>query len=336
MTTDDINQLIEVGRFPVACKQPELIETHISWVILCDEFVYKIKKPVHYSFLDFSTIQKRHHFCQEEIRLNWRLTFNIYLDIVPVKTNQGLVSLDKGPGKIIDYAIRMRRLPAERQMNRLVANHEVDEENMDRLAKHIAAFHLKAGVVKLHDGTEIGVKFNDLALEREYLLKHLKKSTAELVDKAIAISNTFLARHQQLLINRVERGYIRDVHGDLHARNVFLLPEPVIFDCIEFNSTYRQIDLLNEIAFMAMDLEAAGRNDLSQLFVDHYCNAYGLTLTEDETKLLNYFKMYRANVRAKVNCLRARSAVSDVVRQSALGESSKYLELMGRYFELVQ
>ena len=336
MTTDDINQLIEGGRFPVACKQPELIETHISWVILCDEFVYKIKKPVHYSFLDFSTIQKRHHYCQEEIRLNWRLTFNIYLDIVPVQTNQGLVNLGKGPGKIIDYAIRMRRLPAERQMNRLVANHEVDEEDMDRLAKHIAAFHLKAGAIKLHDGNKIGVKFNDLALEREYLLKHLKKSTAELVDKAVAISNTFLARHQQLLINRVERGYIRDVHGDLHTRNVFLLPEPVIFDCIEFNSTYRQIDLLNEIAFMAMDLEAAGKNDLSQLFVDHYCNAYGLTLTEDETKLLNYFKMYRANVRAKVNCLRARSAVSDVVRQSALGESSKYLELMSRYFELVQ
>ncbi len=335
MTTGEINQLMSRGRFPEACKKPELIETHISWVILCDEFVYKIKKPVNYSFLDFSTLQKRLHYCQEEIRLNWRLTFNVYLDIVPVVVNQGMVSLDKSQGEVIDYAIRMRKLPTDRQMNKLIANHEVDEEDIDRLAKRIAVFHKKAGVVKLHNGTTICAKFNDLARERVYLLEHLEKSTVELLDKAVTISNQFVNNHKQLFANRVERGYIRDVHGDLHTRNVFLLPEPIIFDCIEFNSAYRQIDLLNEIAFMAMDLEVAGRNDLSEFFVDHYCKAYELMLTEDETKLLNYFKMYRANVRAKVNCLRARSAASSGEKKFALSESSKYLTLMSSYFDLI-
>jgi aminoglycoside phosphotransferase family enzyme len=141
MTKEQINKLILEGNSPGSCNKPELIETHISWVFLCDQFVYKIKKPIHYSFLDFSTVEKRKYYCQKEIELNRRLTEDIYLDVQPVNKLSDQFFIGNEEGEVIDYAVRMRKLDRDKQMNELLINDKVTETDIQNLSKKIANFH---------------------------------------------------------------------------------------------------------------------------------------------------------------------------------------------------
>lgn len=332
MTNDEIHLLIGDKAFPACGSPPRLKETHISWVILCDKYVYKIKKPIHYSFLDFSSVEKRLFYCREEIRLNWRLTFNVYIDLLEIRKTANRIVVGGTEGEVIDYALRMRRLESARQMDLLLQNDLVSEAALRDLAIKIASFHQKAAVVRKKDVMEISNLFNDLTEEADYLNLHLGKWAGNTVSKAILHSNQFLSKNKKFLQSRLKEGYYRDVHGDLHSKNVFLLTEPVIFDCLEFNADYRQIDLLNEIAFLCMDLDSFGRKDLSALFLTHYADFLSLSLSQQEMQLFTYYKAYRANVRAKVNSLRARSAATKADSTTALKEAEKYLHLMSHYF----
>src|SRR5690606_904967 len=142
-----------------------------------------------------------------------------------------------------------------------------------------------------------------------------------------------LKKNTQLMTDRLENGFYRDCHGDLHSRNIFLLPQPVPFDCIEFNDELRQIDVLNEVAFLCMDLDAFGRHDLSETFLSHYNQFFPAMKTPEERALFIYYKMYRANIRAKVNGLRAKSAISEDERTIALATAKKYLIKMHNYMQ---
>ena len=333
MTSNDIHELITGGLFPVPCHRPRLVETHISWVIICDDHVFKIKKPMHYSFLDFSTAEKRKYYCEREVMLNNRLTTDVYLGVLPVCRAHGSLTIGGPDGEEIDCALKMRRLDSSKQMDVLLKEHKVSNSQITSLAKQVAGFHRKALVVYPNDVLDIQTKFNDLANERNFVQQQLSKESSDLISAAVEMSDRFLRMNESLLRQRMRSGFIRDCHGDLHSRNIFLLEEPVIFDCIEFNDDYRCIDVLNEVAFLCMDLDAFGRSDLAELFMQTYNVAFPVMGDPREERLFTYYKSYRANVRAKVNSLRARDAANDADRRRSLNETEKYLQLMKRYLE---
>ena len=331
MTKEQINSLLANGEFPEPAGQRELIETHISWVIICNQFAYKIKKPIQYSFLDFSTLVLRKHFCEREIELNRRLTDNIYLDVQPIYEWQGGFIMNGKEGTIVDYAVRMNRLDKEKQMDILLVKNKVTETDIENLAEKIALFHKNTEIIYTKKFFDVQEKFNDLGAEKEFLGEHLSRDASDIINRALDTSDTFIAKNKELLATRLSAGFFRDCHGDLHSRNIFLLPSPQPFDCIEFNDDLRQIDVLNEVAFLCMDLDSFDRQDLSALFVDHYNHFFPAMLTDKDRMLFIYFKSYRANVRAKVNSLRARSAAGNAEKTQALSAAGKYLYLMNSY-----
>ena len=333
MTRDHINNLLLNGKFPEATGKRELIETHISWVILCDQFVYKIKKPVHYSFVDFSTLALRLHYCNTEIELNKRLTQNVYIEVLPVHEWHENIVIGGNKGTVIDYAVKMHRLDTEKRMDKLLAQDRVMKFDIKNLAEKIAFFHKKATIIYQKDLLDIREKFNDLEGEKEYLSNQIDSSFVTIMDRAIEFSDKFLNKNKELIAKRLSDGFCRDCHGDLHSRNIFLLPDPVPFDCIEFNDDFRQIDVLNEVAFLCMDLDAFGRKDLSALFLEYYNEYFPAMKTESERNLFIYYKTYRANIRAKVNSLRAKSATTNEERAKSLTVVQKYLYLTKSYIK---
>ncbi len=336
MRSEQVNRLLLKGRFPSTSDKRELIETHISWVIICDEYVYKIKKPLKYSFLDFSTLALRKHFCEREIELNKRLTENIYIDVQPVRESKDYLSIGGEEGIIIDYAVRMKMQDRNKQMDILLSNDEVTLADIKSLAKKIAFFHKEAQVIFEKDLQSLQKEFNDLRFQKEFLSGEPDLDSNNIISSAIEISDAFLKRNEHLLAARLSSGFYRDCHGDLHTRNIFLLPSPQPFDCIEFNDDFRQIDVLNEVAFLCMDLDTFGRKDLSEYFISSYNDIFQIIKTGEDRNLFIYYKGYRANVRAKVNSLRAGSTAEPAAKSKALSEAKKYLKLMERYLEQIK
>ena len=334
MIQEQINSLLLKGEFPEVSAERELIETHISWVFICHQFVYKIKKPIKYSFLDFSTLEKRKKYCKREVELNKRLTDAIYLDVVPINRLNDHYKIGGNEGTVIDYAVRMLKMDRTKQMDQLLVQNKVTKSDIQNLAKKIAVFHGSTVIIYPKDVLDIQEKFNDLEGEKEYLAAQSNGSMyATIIGSAIKASDDFLKRNKDLLAGRLRAGFFRDCHGDLHSRNIFLLPSPQPFDCIEFNDDYRQIDVLNEVAFLCMDLDAFGKKDLSELFLEYYNQFFPSMKSSKEHHLFVFYKAYRANVRAKVNSLRARSAVNEQERTKALSEVDKYLRLMESYLK---
>lgn len=319
------------GEFPEMSGQRELIESHISWVIVCDRFVYKIKKPIRYSFLDFSTLALRKHFCEREIELNRRLTDNIYIDVQPICEWQGRLVIGSKEGTIIDHTVRMNKLDREKQMDMLLLENKVTETDIRKLAEKIAFFHKNTDIIYKKNFLDIQEKFNDLGAEKEFFAEQPGTDHSNIISHAIETSDTFIANNKGLLAARLKTGFFRDCHGDLHSRNIFLLPSPQPFDCIEFNDDFRQIDVLNEVAFLCMDLDAFDRKDLADLFLNYYNHFFPAMITEKDKSLFMYYKSYRANIRAKVNSLRAKTAESGAEKVKALAAADKYLLLMDSY-----
>ncbi len=333
MLKKQIDKLLKDGVFPEETRHKDLVETHISWVILCDNFVYKIKKPLHYSFLDFSSLSLRKHFCEQEVILNRRFSKNLYLEVLPVSFLEGYYYIGYDKGKVIDYAVKMRKLNPEKQMDYLLSKNRVKPIDIKNLAKEVATFHQTAQITGLKVDIDLRQKFNDLENEKDFLSKNLDIDAGRVIEKAIKRSDSFLDQITPLLKERLSQGFFRDCHGDLHTRNIFLLPAPQLFDCIEFNDEYRKIDVLNEVAFLCMDLDALQRKDLSTLFMDHYNSLFPVMRNKTEYQLFLYYKSYRANIRAKVNSLRASGSTDENSKSRALTEVKKYLSLMANYLD---
>jgi hypothetical protein len=304
-------------------------------VILCDQFVYKIKKPVQYSFLDFSTAELRKHFCEREIELNRRLTTGIYLDVQEIRECHNSFIIGGNEGTVIDYAVRMNKMEREKQMDVLLLQNKVTADDIRKLAERVAFFHKHTDIIYKKNFLDIQEKFNDLEAEKDFLEENIGTNSRNIISHAIETSDVFMDNSKALLAKRLRDGYFRDCHGDLHSRNIFLLPTILPFDCIEFNDDYRQIDVLNEVAFLCMDLDAFGRHDLSALFIENYNGFFPAMQTDEDRKLFVYYKSYRANIRAKVNSLRARSTVNTQDKIKALSAATKYLLLMESYLKSV-
>ncbi len=272
-----------------------LRETHISWVLMGKDRVFKIKKPVRFSFLDFSTFERRRFFCEEEVRLNRRLSPDVYLGVVAITEGGGRPAIG-GSGEAIDHAVEMKRLDESKKMDSLLAEGKVGEGDVEGLARIVAAFHEKAERVPGRGSPEIAAaQAEDLANFRDVIEK--ASGLGKWVDRLLSRSGAFVRRNAPLMRRRMSDGHVRDCHGDLHSGNVFLQDGLRIIDCIEFSPDFRCIDVASDVAFMAMDLDYSGRGDLSERFVETYLDARP---DPDMELLLPFYKCYRANVRAKI------------------------------------
>lgn len=336
MTDEDIQLLHKQGVVPQQGDKWgfQLFETHISWVFVGDSYTYKIKKPLSFSFLDFSSMEKRKYYCEREIELNNRQTKDIYLQVCPVYklNNEVWIGHDEKEAPVIDHAVKMVSLSNNKRMDHMLKADKVTVQHIEAVAEQLASFHRKEQVIhKGNDAEEMRYKFSDIVNVKDYLAGQLGNEAGHIIDEAVTVSNNFLDRFGWLLRERDKDGYLRDCHGDLHSGNIFLYNKPVIFDCIEFNDDFRQIDVLDEIAFFCMDLEFTGREDFSQQFLRHYLTLNPSMNSSDEEKLFRYYKLHRANIKAKVAAIKAKQADREHDQRSRLYKAQGYLKLMKDY-----
>ncbi len=288
--------------FPVDAV--EVHQTHISVVFLAGPFAYKIKKPVRFSFVDFSSLEKRRHFCEEEVRLNRRLAPTVYLGVVAVTPGPQGACLE-GSGEPLEWAVKMRRLPAEASLERRLEAGTVQVETIEELARRVASFHAHAeSNPRIQEGGSFATVARNARENFEQSLPQFGVTLSLAVfERLRELTETWLDRLQPLLADRARRGLPRDTHGDLHLDHVYLFPERpppedlVIIDCIEFNDRFRHADPIADMAFLVMDLLFHRRRDLAAAFVEAYFRASG---DEEGRALLPFYTAYRAAVRGKV------------------------------------
>lgn len=328
MTQEDIIALAKKGEYEDVSLNATLEETHISWILLTKKFAFKIKKPLTLSFLDFSTLTKRKECCKRELLLNRRFA-DIYLNVLPIKKDGDRWHIGGTTGKVVDYAVQMKRLASAKKMDTMLRLRQARKSHIIALANTIASFHRKAKVIQSpFSSARMQSLFNDLETTQPFLTLQFGTKYSSLVTDAIAWSNEFLRNYAWRFQQRIDQGYKRDVHGDLHSGNIFLYRKPVIFDCIEFNDEFRQIDVLNEVAFLCMDLDTFGNKDLSSLFLSSYLDQFSCMPEKEDQQLLRYFKCYRANVRLKVHALAAEQEGSGRVFKHHVANTKVYLELI--------
>jgi uncharacterized protein len=310
----DLPQLIErlsdPAAYPHQVASVEVRQTHISAVFLADRFVYKIKKPVAPGFLDYTTVEKRRYFCEEEVRLNRRLAPDVYLGVVPIVRVGADLRVDEAEGEVVEWAVKMARLPDDATFQARLLHGAVTNESVAELARRVAVFHNTA-----ERSDRIGTygRFEVVARSvRDVVAKAAvpiwTAITQADADQLAALTEVALARHHTLIDRRSAQGMTCDCHGDLRLDHVYHFPDRappadlVVIDCIEFNAQFRFIDPVADAAFLVMDLKFHGRPDLAQVFADVY-----LTAARDEggRALMPLYTAYRAAVRASVEGLLA-------------------------------
>jgi aminoglycoside phosphotransferase family enzyme/predicted kinase len=299
-----IEALSKAAAYPYPVEAVEIRHTHISVVFLAGPFAYKVKKPVNLGFLDFSTLDKRHHFCEEEVRLNRRLAAEVYLGVVPVSRTSLAVKME-GQGEAVEWAVKMKRLPEEATLEKRLQRGQVEVGLLRALARKVASFHARA-----ETGEHISAfgRFEVVARNARENFDQVAPQVGTTLSQSVfeklrGLTEEALARLRPLIEGRAERGVPRDTHGDLHLDHVYLFPESappgdlVIIDCIEFNERFRFADPVSDMAFLVMDLRFHGRRDLAGAFAQEYFGASG---DEEGRALLPFYVAYRAAVRGKV------------------------------------
>ena len=325
-----IQALLKPETYPHLAPEITLVQTHISYVLLAGDFVYKIKKPVDFGFLNFTTLEKRKHFCEEELLLNRRLCPSLYLGLVAVTEQNGNFSLD-GAGTQVEYAVKMARMPEERMMAKVIAQGGLSKEIIDRIIAILVPFYAKAetGSAIEQFGTAQAVSVNVLENfeQTQGFIGCTALSQAQF-DTISGYARAFLGK-EDLFAARVAAGRVRDCHGDLYSANICLADEIYIYDCIEFNQRFRYCDVASDVAFLAMDLDFHGLPELSAYFIDRFCQAAGdITLLP----MLNFYKCYRAYVRGKIGLFTAHAPeVDPATSENCLALAKKYFALAERY-----
>jgi uncharacterized protein len=332
MNIEQIHNLINNGSLPGSSLNPSLKETHISWIILADEFAYKIKRPVKYSFLDFSSLEKRKYYCHEELRLNKQLAPEMYLKVVPVKAGMLGNSSAVNNDETIDFAVKMKRMDNRLEMDRLLKEDKVKSEQIVILAEKLANFHKSTDIINEYfDIENLQKMYGDIQSLVPFLKEKASGAWNRKIANCVDMSERFLKNNREFINERVGKGFRRDCHGDLNSSNIFLYENnPVIFDCIEFNEEFRQIDILNEIAFLCIDIEFFGKKKISERLWKEYKGYYGLQDTPQSRKLFMYYKSYRANVRAKVTLISAKKMKTGNGSEK-IKDALRYLSLMEGY-----
>jgi aminoglycoside phosphotransferase family enzyme len=296
-----IKALLDPQAYPEPPLTVELTQTQISYVLFAGEYVYKIKKPVDMGFLDYTTLEKRLYYCRKEVELNRRLCADTYLGVVHIAVQAGHYSIE-GKGARMEYAVKMRRLPADAMMDALLTRNKVTPKMVEEVAKTVAVFHQKAETsaeIARTGGIEAVIKNTQENFEQtdRYFGTIIESETYRRIK---AYTEGFIKDNAALFRQRMAKGRVRDCHGDLHAAHVCFLKKGIcIYDCIEFIDRLRYTDVVADVAFLAMDLDHYGRRDLAEAFVRAYIKDSG---DKELMKLLNFYKCYRAYVRGKVGC----------------------------------
>jgi uncharacterized protein len=325
--------LLDPAIYPHPCPEITLCETHLSWVILTGNFAYKVKKPVRFDFADFSSLELRRNYCNEELRLNCRLAPDLYLNVVPITATGNGIAIG-GTGTVIDYAVRMRQFPASRLLSELVATQPIPPGMIDNLADRLAVFHMHADVAEVDSGYGTGqgiveaVQDNFATLRK--ILHEPWRSMCHAIETAVeshsrGLTSTFASRKRN--------GMVRECHGDLHLGNMFLDGDHVtVFDGIEFNDQFRWIDVISEIAFTVMDFDDRGQKELGWRFLNRWLERTG---DYRGVAVLPYYICYRAMVRAKTSSLRAAELKPQrLMMRSLASEFDTYLHLAQHYANL--
>lgn len=321
--------LMNPTAFPHPAAHVECIETHISWVFLAGDYAYKIKKPVDLGFLDFSTLARRRAACEEELRINRRTAPMLYEAVVGIAESPARIQ-SSSASEAVEYAVRMRRFSQESLLSALLPSHADMPALVDRLAWHVADFHAGAGVAAA-DG-EYGradavyrLVQQNFGMLRERIDAVDMQGLLETVQQWSASAFTSL---HDVFAARLAAGWVRECHGDLHLGNIVVLEgQPLLFDAIEFNPALRWIDVMADVAFLVMDLQARGRTDLGWRFLNAWLEKTG---DYAGLRLLPFYLSYRAMVRAKVAAIRVEQ-LQGAAREAAVAECRRYLELAASY-----
>ncbi len=324
-----VEALSDPAAYPCPVQEVEVRHTHISVVFLAGAFAWKIKKPIEMGFLDFRTLERRRHFCQEEVRLNRRLAPSVYLGVVGVNRSDTGVKVE-GPGETVEWAVQMRRLPAAATLRARLRRGEVGPQQIEALARRVASFHATAAA-----GEHI-TSFGRFEVVARNAWENFEQAASQV---GTTLSPTVFARLKELtehtlthlrplIERRAERGVPRDTHGDLHTDHVYLFPEKpppedlAVIDCIEFSERFRHADPVADMAFLVMDLIFEGRRDLARAFAGAYFRATG---DEEGRALLPFYTAYRAAVRGKVEGFElAEREVPDDDKGLALARARRY------------
>ena len=311
--------------------QVQHIQTHISHVFLVANQAYKLKKRVHFDFLDFSTLAARKTDCEREVRLNQRLAGSVYEGTLAISKNaQGELQWGEA-GEVVDWVVKMRKLPLDQALDQAISQHRVKAEDVDCLARHLTAFYQQAPPLTVSAADYVTT-----------LMQHVQANYAELaaaehVLNAALVKRIHTAQKLMLLLkpyefmDRVCDGRLVEGHGDLRPEHIILGHQPVVFDCLEFNTKMRQLDVADELAFLWMECDYLGAENLGHWIWDAYCQAVG---DKPPPKLVNFYKCYRACVRAKVAALRAVQC-ADAAFDAAQRESLEYLRLADLYAQKI-
>jgi len=325
-----IQHLLKPEAYPHPAADVRLVQTHISYVLLAGEFVYKFKKPVDFGFLNFTTLDKRKHFSAQELLLNQRLSPSIYLEQVTV-TKEGEKLALNGSGEPVEYGIKMQRMPEEMMMGNVIKRGELSPAMLDAIVARLVPFYAQA------DGSDLIKAFGNAEAVSVNILENFEQTQSfigcaalnkEQFDAISAYARAFLGR-EELFNQRIAAGKIRDCHGDLYSANICLADQVYIFDCIEFNERFRYCDVASDAAFLAMDLDFHGLHTLSEHFINRLTAASG-----DGTlrPMLNFYKCYRAYVRGKIGLFTAHDPQVDAAtKKSCLEQAARYFELATQY-----
>src|SRR3989304_2100774 len=316
--------------YPDHPRVVKFIETHISLLFLTGNHVYKLKKPVDFGFLDFTSLEKRKLFCEQEVKLNRRLSPDIYLGVVKITQEGNRISLD-GKGELVEYAVKMKQIPEEFLMDKLLERRQVTPKMIEAVSEKLVQFYFAAETNDLiksfakpervkqdtDENFEQTERYIDVTVSRE-VYEEVKNKT-----------NDFFRTNGKIFQRRIASDRIRDCHGDLRLEHIFWGDEISIFDCIEFNQRFRYTDVSPAIAFLAMDLDYHGREDLSEPLIRAYVGGSG---DHELMEVLDFYKCYRAYVRGKVESFRLDDPhIPKGEKEEALKRAQKYFSLAHRY-----
>jgi aminoglycoside phosphotransferase family enzyme/predicted kinase len=312
----------------------QVLQTHISYVALTGTFAYKVKKPVNFGFLDFSTLDKRKYYCEEELRLNKRLSPDIYLDVLPITQKGNTLELN-GDGAIVEYALKMREFPQECIMTNMLQQGKISEETIGSLCAILVDFY------RTQDRSEDVTKYGEIQAVKQNIDENfdqtkpmiditVPKETYNYIREATA---KFFEQEKDVFEQRMKDGRIADCHGDLHSGNIVVINGAIhIFDCIEFNDRFRFCDVASDIGFLAMDLDYLNHPYLSSYLIQEYVKKSGDISIYN---VLNFYKSYRAFVRGKVHGFQLNDPhIDPVIKKNIVDAAKKYFDLSQYYAAL--
>lgn len=326
-----IDDLLDPAALPDETGSVTLVQTHISLVFIADAFVYKVKKPVDFGFLDFTSLGKRAHACRQEVLLNRRLALEIYEGVVPVVFDGFRHRVGAERGEVVDYAVKMRRIPEERLMKAVFRRGELNERHLEDIARVLSNFHRSA-----RRSPEIDTfgRAEAFRVNTDENFAQVEKYCGISIDRPLfealrQWTDVFYRAQAALFEERIAAGKIRDCHGDLHMEHICLTEGIPIFDCIEFNDRFRYSDTLADVAFLMMDLDYHGGGSFSEIFWDAYRR---FAEEGDRHDLLTFYKVYRAFVRGKVISFQLDDPnIRNEAKEKAAQTARAYFELAGGY-----